>query len=101
MFQSQPGSYDNCVLCDWEDDELQSRLLAYGGGANEASLCEAQRRALTKLPAHLNLVRGFRRAAGWRPLTAADCAAAADRLRESGGSNPPGTWDGTAYYWEK
>jgi hypothetical protein len=38
-----PGSYLICPICFWEDDLVQLRWPRYAGGANKASLVEAQR----------------------------------------------------------
>lgn len=42
VFAEQPGSYDICPVCWWEDDLVQLRWPDMGGGANHPSLIEAQ-----------------------------------------------------------
>lgn len=42
VFDEPPGSYDICPVCFWEDDLSQLRWPNTGGGANDASLIEAQ-----------------------------------------------------------
>ena len=42
-FAEQPGSYDICPVCFWEDDNVQLRWPDSSGGANTPSLIEAQR----------------------------------------------------------
>jgi hypothetical protein len=39
---SQPGSYEICQVCWWEDDEVQARDPDYAGGANTVSLRTAR-----------------------------------------------------------
>lgn len=39
----EPGHYDLCAICWWEDDPMQSAHPDYCGGANIESLNEAQR----------------------------------------------------------
>ena len=41
-FSEPPGSYDICEICYWEDDLVQLRDPRYAGGANVASLLDAQ-----------------------------------------------------------
>jgi hypothetical protein len=43
VFDEQPGSYDICPVCFWEDDLVQLHDPLYAGGANRPSLVEAQR----------------------------------------------------------
>lgn len=43
VFDEQPGSYDICPVCFWEDDLVQLRWPSYQGGANKPSLIDAQR----------------------------------------------------------
>ncbi|HJR74054.1 MAG TPA: CPCC family cysteine-rich protein [Luteimonas sp.] len=62
-------SYDICPLCDWEDDGVQLANPTSGGGANRASLAQAQAAALEKLPLELGIAQGYRRGLGWRPLS--------------------------------
>jgi hypothetical protein len=35
---SEPGGYELCSLCGWEDDPVQSADPNFGGGVNELSL---------------------------------------------------------------
>jgi hypothetical protein len=39
----EPGSYEICEICEWEDDPVQSDDPSYAGGANKISLDEARR----------------------------------------------------------
>ncbi|MDP9374163.1 MAG: hypothetical protein M3Q65_17245 [Chloroflexota bacterium] len=39
----EPGGYDICHRCGWEDDESQRRHPDMAGGANHMSLGEARR----------------------------------------------------------
>jgi hypothetical protein len=41
-FSEPPGSYEICSICFWEDDMVQLGFPFLGGGANQASLVEAQ-----------------------------------------------------------
>ncbi len=43
VFEEEPGSYDICPICFWEDDLLQLRFADAAGGANHVSLREGQR----------------------------------------------------------
>lgn len=36
------GTYEICPVCGWEDDDLQSSMPDFGGGANNESLNEAR-----------------------------------------------------------
>ena len=39
---SEPGQYEICDVCNWEDDPVQSADPDYAGGANHVSLNEAR-----------------------------------------------------------
>ena len=39
---TEPGHFDICPVCYWEDDNIQSFEQDYTGGANEISLNEAR-----------------------------------------------------------
>jgi hypothetical protein len=73
VFDEPPGSYDVCPVCDWEDDEVQLRFPAMGGGANKESLSGFQQRILQRLPANVLFHEGYHRCSDWRPLTPKDC----------------------------
>ncbi|MBO9829905.1 hypothetical protein J7373_16760 [Xanthomonas sp. A2111] len=38
----EPGQYEICPVCQWEDDPVQSGDPGYSGGANELSLNQAR-----------------------------------------------------------
>ena len=40
--EDEPGHFDICPVCRWEDDGVQSDDPNYGGGANTMSLNEAR-----------------------------------------------------------
>lgn len=68
MFGEPPGSYEICELCGWEDDHVQLRHPAMGGGANRLSLADHQQLALQRFPRNVRQSGQFVRALGWRPL---------------------------------
>lgn len=39
----KPGRYEICDVCDWEDDDTQSKDPDFEGGANEMSLNQAKK----------------------------------------------------------
>jgi hypothetical protein len=43
VFDDEPGSYDICPVCFWEDDIVQLRWPNFSGGANRPSLIDAQK----------------------------------------------------------
>ncbi len=43
VFDEEPGSYDICNVCYWEDDLMQLRFLRSAWGPNHVSLIEAQK----------------------------------------------------------
>ncbi len=75
VFDEDPGSYDICSICFWEDDLSQLRFAFMDGGANRVSLGDGQR-AYAILGAcegrfvmYVRQPTGEdRRDAGWRPL---------------------------------
>jgi len=42
MDGSEPGSFDICHVCNWEDDDVQFNNINFTGGANEESLKQAR-----------------------------------------------------------
>lgn len=74
--EDEYGSFCICPVCDWEDDGVQLANPTSAGGANSRSLAEAQAKAIEKYPFNISITQGFRRSNRWRPLSAADIAAA-------------------------
>lgn len=64
--EEPPGSFDICAVCGWEDDPAQCADPQMGGGANVASLLEAQAEAQRQFP--LGSATEFERDPSWRPL---------------------------------
>lgn len=63
LTSSEPGGYDICPVCGWEDDISQLRFPKMGG-ANESSLIEAQKN--TEL--NKEATSKYEREEGWRPI---------------------------------
>ena len=70
VFREQPGSYDNCPVCGWEDDLSQLRFPTTGGA--NAPLMERQRaRAHNREPDDATFTPGdvgYAPDPEWRPL---------------------------------
>ncbi len=56
----EPGSYDICPICFWEDDIVQLRWPDMAGGANKVSLIEAQKNYIAHGVSELRLLRHVR-----------------------------------------
>jgi hypothetical protein len=100
VFDEPPGSDDICLICFWEDDATQLRWPRLGGGANVASLLEAQA-SYAAIGASEERFRGDVRAPNpeepidpeWRPMRPDDPFEADDE-------SAPWPEDRTAlYYW--
>jgi hypothetical protein len=91
----EPGDFEYCVVCGWQDDLSQLRFAAMGGGANRLSLKQAQTAFLSQsLPA---VASKYQRDPGWRPLDpAVDRIEVPERGREYGMTYAD---DRTEYYY--
>src|SRR5215468_11024643 len=69
-FTEPPGHYEICDICGWEDDHVQLYFPEHRGGANGASLMEAQqayaREAAKRSPTALDPSLGETRDPRWR-----------------------------------
>lgn len=93
VFDEEPGSYDICKVCGWEDDLSQLRFATMGGGANRASLVECQQRFIASNAAEPSRDRDPQ----WRPLDVSiDHVEVPEPGREYGMTYPD---DRTAYYY--
>ncbi|MGZ4183138.1 MAG: CPCC family cysteine-rich protein [Solirubrobacteraceae bacterium] len=101
IFLEPPGSYDICEICFWEDDIVMLRWPTNGGGANHASLVEAQHNYAefgAGERAHLVHVRPATDAEpvedGWRPIDLER-----DSFEPPGVQEAPWPEDPTVLYW--
>lgn len=102
--QEKPGSYEICTICFWEDDPVQLLDPWFPGGANGASLEQAQQsfaRVGVSEPRFKEHVRAVlptdTRDPSWRPVQESDrkfvrTPAQLDR------EQPLGGWQW--YYWQ-
>jgi hypothetical protein len=101
VFPEPPGSYDNCPICGWEDDDVQLRFPTMAGGANKQSLLEFQTRLIRLLPLDVATHGAYCRCSDWRPLTQQDCTDTKGmptngiEYFEAAGTEDP------QYYWRK
>jgi len=101
VFDEPPGSYAICSVCGWEDDHVQFRFPASPIGANHLSLYDWQRTiALPKAPLGVEVLNGFPRAAGWRPLRAEEAPTRTDQPQSGRSYFEAATADNPPYYWE-
>lgn len=94
----EPGDFEFCAACGWQDDLSQLRFPTLAGGANRLSLIQAQQVFLNSEQA--NNVAGFERDLDWRPL---DLAIDQIELVVPGKEYGP-TYAGdptTYYYWRR
>jgi hypothetical protein len=75
LAEKPPGTYDICPVCFWEDDQIQYADPDYEGGANVASLRQAQRNFLAfgisevRFKENVRAPRsGEEREPNWQPL---------------------------------
>ena len=68
VFTGEPGSYDICPVCWWEDDLVQLRWPHFAGGANHPSLVEAQETYVRTGASDARLLEHVRPAESSEPL---------------------------------
>lgn len=95
LTSSEPGSYDICPVCGWEDDLSQLRFPKMVG-ANGDSLIEAQKKAKI----NTEIAKKYSREEDWRPIDLS-----IDKIEEPiPGKNYGGTYPddyAKLYYWRK
>lgn len=79
----EPGSYEICHLCKWQDDPVQLTRPRLRGGANRESLVEAQRAAIERFPLGQQSAGTYQRDPEWRPLTEEE-AEVSEKMPRSG-----------------
>jgi hypothetical protein len=92
----EPGDFEYCTVCGWQDDLSQLRFVSMGGGANRLSLIEAQAEFLAT--PHRPALDGFERDPASRPFDpAVDTIEVPVRGRDYGTTcaDDPTTY----YYW--
>ena len=99
MFNEPPGSYGICSICGWEDDHVQLRFPAMGGGANKEGLYESQQIWIEKIPLEVQEYKECKRDKDWRPLKPEECSTATPTTGQkyfdaAAEESPP-------YYWQK
>ncbi|MBC7906760.1 MAG: hydrolase [Rhodospirillaceae bacterium] len=97
-FDSGPGCFDICYVCDWQDDSAQLKWPMRAGGANKMSLVDAQK---AFADGHQKATPQDPRDPDWRPFDPAlDVAAVPDEhywdlvVQSFDPSQKP-------YYWQK
>ena len=68
VFSEPPGSYEICIICNWENDHVQLTYPGMRGGANKGSLKEYQDSILKEIPANIKKYKGIKKDPRWRPL---------------------------------
>ncbi len=99
MFDEPPGTYNICLICNWEDDHVQLRFPAMGGGANKESLYESQQIWIKKIPLEVREYEGHARDKNWRPLRIEECTTLVPTngqgyFEAASDESPP-------YYWQQ
>lgn len=99
-FVEPPGSYEICVVCNWENDHVQLRYPLLETGPNANSLVDTQNWVLKHFPLSMTSAGRYRRDPGWRPLSEIEIRALRKRSRPvdyfeaAAGDSPP-------YYWRQ
>lgn len=88
VFEEEPGSYELCPVCNWENDGVQYEDPNYRGGANGRSLVEEQARTVRRFPYGTWQVERWLRDPWWRPLMEAEVAAGRDAIACSDRDGP-------------
>ena len=101
VFSNPPGSFSECPVCGWEDDEVQLRYPGTPTGANANGLMGYQKRVMERIPVDIPVIKGFERDSEWRPLRPEEATGLFETgepgktyFDELGGETPK-------YYWKK
>ena len=98
VFFEQPGSYEICPICGWEDDISQLRFFTMSGGANKLSLLAAQHDFLKRGVKDEVILQSYKKDNGWRILDEdRDVCEVVEPGKDYGASYPKDSTD--LYYW--